>query len=156
MHRRKLIWVLVPTVCVAIALAAWMGRHPASRVKKPLLAVSFLGYSNSANGQAYAVVGMTNLDSCDLILWGPYLTEFSDKPGASEETTWCSLPNSALRPGSSFRGVAQVPAHQEKWRVRWMVQRWRLRDRAASVLGNWTPWDTTSDMDGVVTDWIPR
>src|SRR5262245_54861474 len=130
MSRRKLIWlgILIIIVGLTVALAVSMTKQPVSSSRKSLLAVSFLSYSNSASGQTYVILGMTNLDSCDLILCGMFATEFSDKPDAPEETTWCCLPTSALHPGASFRGVAQVPVHRGKWRLRWMVQRWRLRD----------------------------
>jgi hypothetical protein len=157
MRRRKLIWFGIPIsiVGIAIALTFCMTEQPVSSSKKSLLAVSFLSYSNSPSGQTYVILGMTNLDSCDLILCGMFATDFSDKPDALDETRWCSLPTSALHPGAYFQGVAQVPARKGKWRLRWNVQRWRLRDRAMLLLGNWTPWDTTAEIDSVVTDWMP-
>ena len=137
------------------------------------LSISFQGYSNSPSGKTYALFAVTNHDSCDLQLWNGGGVEFAENVavgsrfggapstngGQPDVEVFYSLVGSNLCRGKSYTMFTEVPAHNGRWRLTWMVMRRSLANRMVDLTSRIplvpTYRNGTPDFFYLTTDWIP-
>ena len=163
MRHRKLVWFCFFAAVVAVCLALWGrdGLDPRTvRLPSPIAcSVSFQGYSNSASGQRWAILAVTNRDFGDLSFVNPMSVEFAAHPGDVQETHW-ETPR-FIPPRSCGRIAVEIPPAPGVWRMRCHISRWTWRDSVRNARGlNWCP-DAllprrTYQLQGLVTDWVPQ
>lgn len=128
------------------------------------LSICFYAYSNSPSGKTYALFTVTNRDSCDLRLLNGGSVGFSENAGLTNAhlrdlTVFYSLVGSNLCRGEAYTMFTEVPPHEARWRLTWMV----LRDTLANRIEDLTPelppalsiGDGVPDFFYYTTDWIP-
>lgn len=154
MRQRILIWLVI-ALCVVTAVIM----SPASKkgFPRPLLSVSFQNHSNSPTGKCFAILGVTNRDSCSLRFEGSGWLQF---PGTNTEVDAASaIDYSVLKRGASCVLVIEIPPHQSKWRVVWAITRLTPRELIRSTLPNWSILRSFHEYVGTVgfaSEWMPN
>ena len=166
-RHRKLFWFSVLASFAAVCILSF-GRewgHP--HIYKapwapsdPVFSVAFLGYSNDASGQKWALLAVTNRDFGNLYFCGPYLEELStDPPGGPTnhrpEMHW-QHPG-GIAPGSFCTVAVETPAAVGKWRVRCVLIRRTWQDDLHNC--RWCPESLipvrrSYATGGLVSDWM--
>src|SRR6478736_4140312 len=67
--------VVIGTLILSVYLVRFSA--PKDSRRRPLASVCFLAYSNSPSGEKWALLTVTNRDTCDLVFCGPYTVEFA-------------------------------------------------------------------------------
>jgi hypothetical protein len=73
-------------------------------------AISFITYTNASNGKQYALVAVTNHDSCAITFHG-YLHSYDGSNNGHWRPIQISLANKTMSPGSSCTAMLEVPPH---------------------------------------------
>jgi len=122
----------------------------------PKLSFSLCAYSNSPSGVKFAILSLTNRDTCDLTFNGPPLVEFEGTDYLTAASS-SAPPDSRLRKADSCILVVPVPVPQGRWRVRWNVTRHTFRESLGPRLRQvrWLGLDR-SDTYNVASDLISQ
>ncbi len=162
-HRKLMRFILLAAVAGA-CIHVW-DRESSAPVspkprRSPAASISFQGYSNTSNGEKWALLLITNQDSCDLTLFGPFTLEFENYQQGDEklddQARW-NFPNTL-----AFRAVCRasisIPPDPRRWKAQCVVQRngWqsRLRDKLPDRLAWIVPDSGGDEMGGLNTEWI--
>lgn len=122
--------VLVGLLAILLAITCVIVQNSRMPTAVPRPSLSFQCYSNSPSGKTFAIVSVTNNDSCS-IEFGREAAAYSS--GDSSETSiWWSISNQTLRAGGSVVAALEVPPHYGRWYVAFFWTRHTLRDRLAS------------------------
>ncbi len=159
MRWRVSISVLV-IVLLAIVAVLVVGRTSSPASPSEALKISFQGYSNSPSGQRFALFAVTNLDTCNLILWNGGAVEFADTNTPQDIEVFYSLVGSNLHRGVPYAMFTGSPSNHLRWRLTWMVHRSSFKQALVDITGriplvpdynNGCP-----DFFYYTTDWIPE
>ena len=154
MRKRILISLLI-----ALCATVLIGKLPSSKKDhpRPMLSVSLQRYSNSPTGSCFALLSITNRDTCNVRFDSSGWLQFT---GTNTEVYAPSLIDySILNQGSSRVLAVEVPPHQGNWRIVWAVTRLAPRERIRTKLPNWRIFrDFREHVDtvGFASEWIPH
>ena len=163
--RRGTRFVVVAVTGSALALCAYLivkNFHLATRdilVRRSVASVSFQSYSNSPSGEKWALLTVTNGDTCELIFLGPFSLEF--KPFRTNDVL-CDQAHweapALVAPGSVCTLALKLPPDPRPWRASCFLRRHPLQDkleeRLPDRLGSVIPGTHGWQMDCFWTDWI--
>ena len=138
--------------CGVAALAAvficWWGRdrsepHAREATRSPAFSVLFQGYSNSVGGEKWALLTVTNRDSCDLHFLVPMVLVWSNNLGSTDEPTHVLLTANPLHPREACSMAVEVSMASGPWRFWCPVTRHTrlddLQDRSPAPIDRWVP-----------------
>ncbi len=167
-RHRKLLWFSVLASCAAVWLLSlgrdWGEPHARKAPSAPAFSVAFQGYSNSASGQRWAILAVTNRDFGNLYFSGPFAEELSTDPPSGPtnerpEMHW-QHPR-VISPGSSGRVAVEAPATRGEWRARCVMVRWTWRDDLRYYAPRWYPESlipvrSSHSYHTLVSEWMPQ
>jgi hypothetical protein len=129
---------------------------------RPAASMHFESYSNASNGDKWALLMVTNRDTCDLLFTGPYTIEFTpshtNDDALSDQARW-QVP-SLVAPGSAGVVAVKIPPEQRRWRASCFLVRHPLQDKLKAGLPGRISWAVRDSrgwqMDSFNTDWISQ
>jgi hypothetical protein len=166
MHRRKILVFtaasVISALCVYLVLENLYSPEREDSVRRPLASVCFHSYSNSPTGEKWALLTVSNRDTCELIFVGPYTLEFTpfrtndDVPG--DQARW-QVP-ALVAHGSACMLALKLPPDQRRWKAGCFLVRYPLQDKVKERLPDRISWVIPGthgwQMDRFTTDWISR
>lgn len=132
-------WPFKIALCIALALPGLLllprlipNRFP----PPPAIQVSFLGYTNSLAGTTCAVFGITNLARGPILLWQSRVS--IDVEGSNVALISPTLfVETTLSPGQGMSALIGIPAVKARWKARWGVSWYNLRQRLLDLKNRW-------------------
>jgi hypothetical protein len=169
MRYRKIVWLLALVPLTALCMRLWESGDGLSRartraVKAPAISAAFQCYSNGVGGHKWAILVITNRDSCDLLFSSGAYIDFSNAQMKTEFANIVALDNTSTFPfrrGSYCKSAVEMTHTAGCWRLRIGVRRdtWRdkLWDRAPGWLDRLFPGHQGQYEGGSLdTGWIPQ
>jgi hypothetical protein len=125
-------------------------------VAEPSPTFTFLSYSNSPSGQEYALVAVSNIDSCAHTFFENFVA--FDSRCQMGRSVKSSLANQTINPGESYTASFEVPAHTNQWCVVGFSMRHTLIERirpTSNTFGRWLFPDKKFE-GAVESGWFPK
>jgi hypothetical protein len=128
MRYRRVIFLGATAIVLAALVIRWWAQddpdHVAKKAsKQPAFSVGFLGYSNGVSGTKWALLEITNRDSCCLHFAGPPMLVWSNSLGETSEVTRVSIGADTLHSRSSCTMAVEVSMASGAWRFWCRVNR---------------------------------
>jgi hypothetical protein len=158
--RGRIIKLILVISLLAIVAVLFIALTSSSKSSNEALKICFQSYSNSPSGQRFALFAVTNLDTCNLILWNGGSVEFEGTNSPWNMDVFYSLVGSNLQRGVSYTMFTGVPSNHPRWRLTWMVHRSSFKQALVDISGR-IPFvpdynNSCPDFFYYTTDWIPE
>ena len=128
--------------------------------RRPAGSVWFNSYSNSPSGERWALLTVTNRDTCDLVFVGPYSIEFNpshtNDAELDDRAQW-QVPAS-IAPGFACLVAIKATHDERPWRARFFLRRFPMQDKLKERLPHSMDWVVTGthgwQISDLATPWI--
>ena len=157
MRHRQLIWFCAAALMATIWIYCGSGEDADPAAKKPVFSVAFQGYSNGPSGRIWAVLQVTNSDTCDLHFLIPMMLVDSNGLDPMSMPTHVSLGANPLHRGDSCGLAVDISRASNAWRfwcpVTRHTRRYDLEARLPHPFDRCVPGEPGGEMGEIDTGW---